>query len=336
MSKNPMKGVNMIKIIVIGFGVIGRGVVEVLLDKKAEIQEYIGDYSIVAVAEKDGVVYSPQGLGKEILDHSSQDFTEGSTSDIIHNTDFDVAIEVTPTDIKKGEPGLTHIRESLKRGAHVITSNKGPIVVGYAELQELAAQNNVVLKFEATVGGGMPVINLAKNNLAGNEIKSVRGILNGTCNFILSRMETEKLSYHQVLAEAQELGYAEADPTYDVEGIDSAAKLVIIANALLGMNATFDDVEIDGITMITPEAFDVALEKNYTIRLIGEVNKRTGSIKVSPRLVPVHHPLCVTGTLNALQVRTDLAGDIVVVGKGAGKKETASAIVSDLIDIYRC
>lgn len=325
----------MIKIVLIGFGVIGRGVIEVLLDKKDEIQKYIGDYKIVAIAEKDGVIYNEQGIGREVLDYGPQDFTSGSTMETIENADFDVAIEVTPTDIKNGEPGLTHMKECLKRAAHVITSNKGPIVVGYIELQELAAQNNAHLKFEATVGGGMPIINLARNNLAGNEIESVKGILNGTCNFILSRMETEKLSYSQVLAEAQELGYAEADPTYDVEGIDSAAKLVIISNSLLGMNASFDDVEVDGITMITPEAFDVALEKNYTIRLIGEVNKKTGSIKVSPRLVPAHHPLCVTGTLNALQVRTDLAGDIVVVGKGAGKKETASAIVSDLIEIYK-
>lgn len=326
----------MIKIAIIGFGVIGRGVVEVLLDKKEEIREYIGDYNIVAIAEKDGVIYDEKGLSRDVLDYSSQDFTTGSTMEIIQNAEFDVAIEVTPTDIKKGEPGLTHMKECLKRGAHVITSNKGPIVVGYKELQDLAAKNNVSLKFEATVGGGMPIINLARNNLAGNEIESVKGVLNGTCNFILSRMETEKMSYHQVLAEAQELGYAEADPSYDVEGIDSAAKLVIIANALLDLNATFDDVDIDGISMISPEAFDVALEKNYTIRLIGEVDKETGSIKVSPRLVPAHHPLCVTGTLNALQVRTDLAGDIVVVGKGAGKKETASAIVSDLLEIYQC
>ncbi|MFO7968071.1 MAG: homoserine dehydrogenase [Archaeoglobaceae archaeon] len=326
----------MIKIVIIGFGVIGRGVVEVLLDKKEEIQKHIGDYRIVAIAEKDGVIYDEQGLSRDVLDYGPQDFTSGDTLETIQSSEFDVAIEVTPTDIKKGEPGLTHMKECLKRGAHVITSNKGPIVVGYRELQELAAKNNASLKFEATVGGGMPIINLTRNNLVGNEIESVKGVLNGTCNFILSRMETEKLSYHQVLAEAQELGYAEADPTYDVEGIDSAAKLVIIANSLLDMHAGFDDVEIDGIAMITSEAFDVALEKNYTIRLIGEVNKRTGSIKVSPRLVPAHHPLCVTGTLNALQVRTDLAGDIVVVGKGAGKKETASAIVSDLIEIYKC
>jgi len=325
----------MIKIVVIGFGVIGRGVFEVLLEKKDLIESYIGRYSIVAVTEKHGAVYSKEGIGKEILEYKPSDFSSGSTMEIIENVDFDVAIEVTPTDIKKGEPGLTHIKECLKKGSHVITSNKGPIVVAYKELQRIADENNVKLMFEATVGGGMPLINLVRNNLCGNKVDSIRGILNGTCNYILSRMESEKLAYHQVLAEAQELGIAEADPTYDVEGIDSAAKVVIIANALMNMDVSFDDVEIEGITKITPEAFDVALEKDYTIRLIAEVDKISESVRVSPRLIPLHHPLNVKGTLNAVQIRTDLAKDIIVMGRGAGQRETSSAIVSDLIEIYR-
>ncbi|HID42188.1 MAG TPA: homoserine dehydrogenase [Archaeoglobaceae archaeon] len=325
----------MIKIVIIGFGVIGRGVFEVLLEKKQLIEKYIGKYSIIAVTERTGAVYSEKGLGIDILDFKSSDFSSGSTMDIIENIDFDVAIEVTPTDIKGGEPGLTHIRECLRKGSHVITSNKGPIVVAYRELQKIADKNNVKFMFEATVGGGMPLINLVRNNLVGNRVDSIRGILNGTCNYILSRMESERLSYHQVLAEAQELGIAEADPTYDVEGIDSAAKVVIIANALLDMNVSFDDVEIEGITSITPEAFDVALEKDFTIRLIAEVDKVADSVRVSPRLVPLHHPLSVKGTLNAVQIRTDLARDIVIIGRGAGQRETSSAIISDLIEIYR-
>jgi homoserine dehydrogenase len=327
--------ITVIKIAIIGFGVIGRGVAEVLLEKKEEIQNRIGEYSIVAVCEKDGVAYNPDGLGWEVLKMKGGDFSEGSTVDIIETAEFDVAIEVTPTDIKKGEPGLTHISECLEKGSHVITSNKGPLVVAYSKLQELAERNEVQLMFEATVGGGMPLIKLVRNDLAGNEIDSIRGILNGTCNYILSRMESEKLTYNQVLTEAKELGIAEADPTYDVEGIDSAAKVVIIANALLNMDITYDDVEIEGITAITPEAFEVAMERDYTIRLIGEVSRETGSLKVSPRLISTHHPLAVTGTLNAVQIRTDLAKDIVVIGRGAGQKETSSAIISDLIEIFR-
>lgn len=329
----------MIRIAIFGFGAVGQGVAEILAEKKEEIERMIGKFRVVAVTDSRGSVFDENGVKlTEVLSLKQRGSLPGrlSTLDIIEKMDFDVAIEATPTNIEHGEPGLTHIRKCLEKGAHVVTSNKGPLVVAYKELSELAEKKGVKLMFEATVGGAMPLIKLVKNNLAGNEIFSIKGILNGTCNYILSRMETEKLPYNQILAEAQELKIAEADPTYDVEGIDSAAKLVILANALLGMNARFEDVEITGITSITPEAFEVAMEKDYTIRLIAEVDKTTGTLKVSPRLVPLHHPLAVTGTLNAVLIQTDLAGEVVVMGRGAGKKETASAMVSDLIEIYRC
>jgi homoserine dehydrogenase len=325
----------MIRIAIFGFGTIGQGVAEVLFEKRREIECYIGKYKIVAVTDSKGAVFSDEGLDPKIFKLKQEGFPVGSTIDVIENVDYDVAIEATPTNIKTAEPGLTHIRKSLEKGAHVITSNKGPIVLAYRELQRLAERKKARLMFEATVGGAMPLIKLVRNDLAGNQILSIRGILNGTCNYILSRMESERLPYHQVLAEAQELGIAEADPSYDVEGIDSAAKLVIIANALLDMDVVFNDVEIEGITAITPEAFDVAMEKDFTIRLIAEVNRKTNSLKVSPRLIPTQHPLAVTGTLNAVQIRTDLAKELVVIGRGAGKKETASALISDLIEIYR-
>jgi len=329
----------MIRIAIFGFGAVGQGVAEILAEKKEEIERMIGKFRVVAVTDSRGSVFDENGVKlTEVLNLKQKgSLPEGlSTLDIIEKIDFDVAVEATPTNIEHGEPGLTHIRKCLEKGIHVVTSNKGPLVVAYRELSELAERKGVKLMFEATVGGAMPLIKLAKNNLAGNEIFSIKGILNGTCNYILSRMETEKLPYNQILAEAQELKIAEADPTYDVEGIDSAAKLVILANALLNMNARFEDVEITGITSITPEAFEVAMEKDYTIRLIAEVDKTTGTLKVSPRLVPLHHPLAITGTLNAVLIQTDLAGEVVVMGRGAGKKETASAIVSDLIEIYRC
>ena len=252
--------------------------------------------------------------------------------EILESLEFDLLIETTVTNIENGEPGLTYIRRALKDGKDVITSNKGPLVVAYRELMDLAAKNNCSLLFEATVGGAMPVIKLAKRCLAGNKILGIKGILNGTCNYILSRMEREKMPFQQVLAEAQELKIAEADPGYDIDGIDAAAKLVIIANALLNTDTKFEDVEITGIRQITPEAFDVAMEKGYTIRLIAEAGDSI--LNVSPRLIPLNHPLALHGTLNALQIKTDLAGDIVVVGKGAGKVETASAIISDFIDLY--
>lgn len=245
--------------------------------------------------------------------------------------DFDLLIETTITNIETSEPGLSYIKGALKRGIDVITSNKGPLVVAYKELMELT-KNNCKLLFEATVGGVIPIIKLVNNCLAGNKILSVKGILNGTCNYILSRMEKEKIPFQQILAEAHELKIAEADPGYDVDGIDATSKLVIVANALLGMDAKFKDVEITGIREITPEAFDVAMEKGYTIRLIAKAG--SNGLKVSPRLIPLQHPLTLQGTLNALLIKTDLAGNVVVVGRGAGKRETASVIISDLIQLY--
>ncbi|WP_456327708.1 homoserine dehydrogenase, partial [Archaeoglobus sp.] len=292
---------------------------------------YLGDYRVVAVTDSKGGVFDEGGLNlREVLEMKRKgSLPKRITSiEVVRELDFDVCIEVTPTNIENGEPGLTHMKECLKRGIDVVTSNKS-IAVAFKELMKLAEKNNAHLMFEATVGGAMPVIKLAKVDLAGNEIISIKGILNGTCNYILSRMEKELLPYEMILEEAKELGIAETDPTYDVEGIDAGAKLVIIANAIMGLDAKFEDVERVGISDLTPEAFKVALENGYTIRLIAEATR--DYLRVSPRLIPLNHPLAIYGTLNALEIETDLAGEVFVIGRGAGSKETASAIISDLI-----
>ena len=327
----------MIDIAIFGFGAVGQGVAEVLLGKRNKIESFIGKYRVVAVTDSRGSLASQKGidLAEAIKRKKKGGFEGEKTLEIIEKIDFDVAIEATPTDVTTGEPGLTHILKSIEKGANVITSNKGPLVVAFRKIKNFAEKKGVKIGFEATVGGAMPIIKLSKLDLAGNEIKVIRGVLNGTCNYILTRMEREKMTYAQVLAEAQELKIAEADPSYDVEGTDSAAKLVILANSVMGMDAGFEDVDVVGITKITPEAFEVAASKNYTIRLIAEANKEKGFLKVSPRLLPRHHPLAIEGTMNAALIRTDLAGDVFVIGKGAGKFETASAIVSDLIEIYK-
>jgi homoserine dehydrogenase len=198
---------------------------------------------------------------------------------------------------------------------------------------QLAAEQGKELKFEASVGGAMPLISLVHRDLAGNGVLSIQGILNGTCNYILTRMTEEGLPYEHVLKEAQELGLAEADPSKDVEGVDTAVKLVILANAIFGMDATYKDVEVTGITNITLDALQLADEAGYVVKLIGEMNTE-GSLKVRPRLVPKHDPLNVNGTLNVATIKTDLAGDITVIGKGAGPIEAASAILADIISIY--
>ncbi len=255
--------------------------------------------------------------------------------DVIKECDYDILVEVTPTDAKTGEPGLSYITEALKRGKNVVTSNKGPVALKYRELCDLAKKNNAMFLFEATVGGAMPMFNLMRMPLAGNKITSIKGIFNGTCNYILTRMANEELPYDMVLSEAKELGIAEADPTYDVEGIDTALKIVILANAVFGMDVKLDDVDRVGISSICLEALKLADDAGMVIKLIGEVspNGGEGVLKVSPRLIPKTHPLAVQGTLNAALIQTKLAGDIFVIGKGAGSVETASAILSDMLYI---
>jgi homoserine dehydrogenase len=177
----------------------------------------------------------------------------------------------------------------------------------------------------------MPIINFAHETLSGCEIKSIYGILNGTTNYILSRMAKEGSSYNQTLNEAKEMGIAETDPTQDVEGEDAACKVVILANSIMNMNVTYNDVIVKGISQITPESIQLAKKEGYLIKLIGEVSP--DSLEVSPRLVSEGSPFAVEGTLNVATLKTDLADDVTVVGKGAGSIETASAILSDLISI---
>lgn len=322
----------MIRIAIVGFGTVGQGFAELLERKKEELREKIGEFKVVAIADSkssisgefsiDGAIKMKRKEGRLRDDRKADE--------LIDEVDFDILAEATHTKLDGGN-GLNYIKKALRKGSHVVTSNKGPLVSDFKGLMNLAERNGVKLMYEATVGGAMPIIKLIKRYLAFCEIESVKGILNGTCNYILSRMEEEELPYEQILNEAQELGIAEADPTYDVEGIDAAAKLIIIANTI-GVDAKFEDVERVGIRKITPEAFKVAKEKGYTIRLIAEVSKET--LRVSPRLVPLSHPLAIKGTMNAAMFKTDTAGNIFVAGRGAGKEETASAMLSDLYEIY--
>ncbi|VVB65650.1 Homoserine dehydrogenase [Candidatus Gugararchaeum adminiculabundum] len=332
-----------VKAIIVGFGVVGKGVAKVLQTKRKELEhDYNAKVSVVAVCNSKGCVIDESGAGLDLEElveladkkkfESHKKFQKMKGADAIESVKADILIEATPTDIKTGEPGTANFLAAFKSGKHVITSNKGPLAVNFQKLMGEAKRKNLEMRFEATVCGGMPVFSLVRNGLQLNKIKSVRGILNGTTNFILTKMLEDKVSFESALKEAQELGYAEADPTYDIEGIDAAAKVVILANALLGINASFKDVKVTGITKVTAEAMELANSQGFVIKLIGEISE-SGSLEVSPRLIPKVHPLNVKGSLNALQIDTDLAKEVFVVGRGAGQIETASAIVSDLVDI---
>ncbi len=329
---------------IIGFGAVGQGVAEVLLQKEKYLKNIGLDIKVVAIADSKGAALDPDGL--DLLKVLSQKRARGKSKDkgtvgsekltgleIIKNIDHELVIETTPTDIETGGVGLVNMRAAFEHGRDVVTSNKGPLALKYRELSGIASENGSRFKFEATVGGAMPIINLIRDVLAGNDIISIEGILNGTCNYILTRMMEEQASYEQMLAESQELNIAETDPTYDVEGIDVACKLVILANSIFGMDANYKDVDVTGITKITPESLMLAQDDGYVVKLIGEVKKDL--IRVGPRLVPVGNPLAVGGTLNVASIQTDLAGTVTITGRGAGSIETASAIISDIIAIYR-
>ncbi len=325
-----------VRVTIIGFGYVGRGVAEVIKRKHDAIARKHGiALKIVGIADLKGSIVNENGLREEEIMNlrTGKNLKEISSLDLIKEVEHDVMVETTPTNVDNGEPGLTHVLTALESDRHVVTSNKGPIALEYKRVTELAAKRGKELRFEASVGGAMPLISLVSENLAGNGIISIEGILNGTCNYILTRMAEEKLPYEHVLKEAQGLGLAEADPSKDIEGIDTAVKLVILANSIFDMNAAYNDVEVTGITEITPEALKLADDEGYVIKLIGEVDN-DGSLKVAPRLVPKGNPLNVSGTLNVATIKTDLAGEITVIGKGAGPIEAASAILSDIIGIY--
>lgn len=321
----------MMRIVILGFGSVGRGIARAILAKNL-------DLTVTGLADSRSGLIDPAGIDLlAALDRKGNGDLCGnpdvSPADVVAKADYDVLVEVTPTNVDDGEPALGYIRAALGRSKHVVTSNKGPIALAYPELRDLGEANGVFLKYEATVCGAIPLIHAMQEGLAGNTISRLYGVFNGTCNYILTRMAEDSLTYEQALAEARELGYAEADPTYDVEGIDAAIKLVILANAILDMRTTLDDVERTGITLLTPEALRLAEDQDCTIRLIGEIVPEAGVLRVSPRIVAKTHPLVVEGTLNAVTVETDLAGDLTFIGKGAGSTETASAVIGDLLYI---
>ena len=330
---------------IIGLGSVGQGVARVFQMKKEQVKKEYGlDLNLVAALDRSGAAINPDGLDLNLLLKTKKETgkvsnypeygeTGLSGMEVLDKVDYDCMIEVTPTNIEDGEPARSHILKAMQNGKDVVTSNKGPLALSFSKLAKTAQENNVQFKYEASVGGAMPILNFAHETLSGCEIQSIYGILNGTTNYILSRMAKEGSSYEQTLNEAQEMGIAETDPTQDVEGEDAACKVVILANSILKMDVTYEDVEVRGISQITPESISLAKKEGYLIKLIGEVSP--DSLEVSPRLVKEGSPFAVEGTLNVATLKTDLADEVTVVGKGAGSIETASAILSDMISIWK-
>lgn len=334
----------------IGFGTVGRGFGDLLLEKKgALIRDFGIEWRVVAICDiKGGSVMDSRGLDlKEAIRLADEGKgIEGMAAErrglnaveTIKESGANLVVEVTWTNIKDGEPGFTHIKTALSMGKHVATTNKGPIALHYKELMKIASENGAELRFEGTVLSGTPVFNLFDGPLAGCRISSIRGIVNGTTNLILSEMEKGR-AYSEVLREAQRMGYAEADPTMDVEGWDAAAKAAILANHFFGADIKPDAVARKGISKITLEEVEEAKRKGERIKLLARAWKEgTGEVKaeVSPARLPESDPLAsIKGVTNALTFSTDALGEVTIVGPGAGRRATGYALLADMISIAR-
>lgn len=338
------------KLAFIGFGTVGQGLTEILLEKKDMLsKKYDFQYTIVAISDIiKGSIYHENGLdmvkildlvkaGKKLDEYPSGIKGLDSLA-TIKETNADTIIEVTFTDIKTGEPALTHIKAAFNARKNVVSTNKGPVVKQAVDLLKMAASNNVYYGFEGVVLAGTPTLNLAKHTLAGNKINGFKGILNGTTNYILTRMETG-MSYDDALKKAQELGYAEADPTGDVEGLDALGKVVILSNIVLGKKLSWEDVERKGITDITEDDIKKAKAEGKRWKLIGSAEiQQDGSVKakVWPEKLLLSDPLAGVGeAINALTYFTDELGSVTIVGPGAGRRETGFSLLIDLLEINR-
>jgi homoserine dehydrogenase len=337
------------RLLFLGFGTVGQGLAELLLAKRDELKKRHGfDWKVTGIADTlKGSAYDPKGIDlAQALELAAKAESLGALDrggkgwdalTMARQAVADVLLEATYTDIKTGEPATSHIRAALERSVHVVTTNKGPLALHYRELAELAAKRKVEFLFEGTVMSGTPVLNLVRETLAGAEILEMQGILNGTTNYILTRME-EGLSYEDALKKAQELGYAEAVPDADVLGWDALAKVTILANVVFGAALKPTDSPCEGITKITAADITKARAEGKRYKLIGRVWREGGAVKaaVAPRLVDLSQPLAgVMGATNAVAIRTDALGEVTIVGPGAGKAQTGFSMLTDLLHIVR-
>lgn len=334
------------RLLIIGFGTVGQGFMELLVGKAEYLKKTYGnEFTAVGISDSlKGSVFSQGGLnmaelldaakeGRDLGGHSHS--FQGDAIEMIAQAQADVLVEATYTDIKTGEPATSYIRAALEKGMHVITTNKGPLALHYHDLDALAEKKGVRFLYEGTVMSGTPVLNLIRETLAGSEFTEIKGILNGTTNYILTRME-EGLAYEDALKKAQELGYAEAVPDADVLGWDALAKVTILAKVVFGAKADPFDYPCEGITRITAAAMEDAKSRGKRFKLIGKIRKEGGLVKasVSPEEIDVSHPLAgVMGATNALTISCDTLGEVTIIGPGAGRKETGFSLLTDLLKI---
>ena len=310
----------------IGTGTVGGGCLDILEKHAHDFQRLYGlDLHVARVCSHTPNVARAHGL--------EQVFTTNST-DVVCDPSIDLVIELI------GGTTAAHevVTTALRNKKHVVTANKALMATYGEEIMSLAAQNNVEIAFEASVGGGIPLIDPLKHSLTANEITSVMGIVNGTTNYMLTRMTQEGLAYDEVLSQAQALGYAEANPTADVDGLDAAAKIAILASIAFHSRVTINDVYAEGIRNIEPMDLEAATEMGYVVKLLAIANRTQGgmSVRVHPTMLPKNHQLAsVNGVFNAIYVTGDAVGEAMFFGEGAGACAAASAVMGDVVEVAR-
>ena len=318
---------NDIKVGLIGFGNIGAGVVKLLRENADVVRNKVGTGIVLKrIADLDitsdrGVAVDPSILTTDV-------------NDIFNDPEISVVIEL----IGGYEPAKSFVLKAIEKGKHIVTANKALLALHGDEIYAAAARNGVEVQFEASVGGGIPVITAIKSNLAANRFGSVFGIMNGTCNYILTRMTQEGADFTEMLQAAQDLGYAEPDPTFDIEGVDTAHKLAVLVSLCFGTRIDFNNIYTEGITGISSLDVKFAKDFGYRIKLlaIGKFSDGQVEARVHPTMIPLHNPLAdVNGVFNAIRLTGDFVGPVMFYGRGAGQNPTASAIVGDLIGLSR-
>ena len=318
---------NSINVGIIGFGTVGTGTARILIENADIIRRRLGA-PVVLKKISDLDVKRDRGLKLTGVQLTTK------AQEIFIDPEIDVVVEL----IGGYKPAKDFILEAIKNKKHVVTANKALLAVHGEEIYAAAEQAGVTVGFEASVAGGIPILAAVKNGLAANNIKSIYGIVNGTCNYILTLMTNEGRKFDEVLKEAQAKGYAEAEPTFDIEGIDSAHKLAVLAMLAYGTPVKFDDIHTEGISKITPLDIDFAKDLGYKIKLLAITKMVDGEIeaRVHPTMLPEEYPIAsVDGVFNALSIVGDAVGSTMFYGRGAGDMPTGSAVVSDIIDIGR-
>jgi len=338
-----------VRIVVCGLGRVGQAFVNLLIQKSKDLQKrYDLNLKVVAAVDIGGAALSPTGLpleglmthlkkGGKVEDMPGFGKKGLSGKDALSSIPADLLVETTPTNIKDGEPGMTHLQTALAHGKHVVTAAKGPLVLRYKELKDLADKSKVKLMISAATAAALPTLDVGLTCLAGTEVLNAEGILNGTTNYILTRMYEEGTPYQDALAEAQKMGVAEPDPSLDVEGRDTANKILLIANEVLQAGLSLKDIPVEGITRVTPEDIQKAKREGKVIKLIGKAEKKNGKVvaSVAPMALPLDHPLAtVRGTEKAISYLTDTMDRVTVSGGKSNPVGAAAAVLKDIIRIY--